>query len=125
MIGIVKIENLKKLIIEIRDEKVLLDADVAGIYGVETKRINEAVKNNPDKFPDGYIIQVTKDEFENLRSKTSASSWGGRRYSPKAFTERGLYMLATILKGDLAVQTTLAMIDMFYRSTEVLYFPSE
>jgi len=115
MSGIVKFETLKKLIIEIRDERVLLDADVAGIYGVETKRINEAVKNNPDKFPDGYIIKVTKDEFENLRSKISTSSWGGRRYSPKAFTERGLYMLATILKGELAVQTTLAIIDTFYK----------
>jgi len=115
MSGIVKIETLKKLIIEIRGENVLLDADVAGIYGVETKRINEAVKNNPDKFPDGYIVQVTKDEFENLRSKISTSSWGGRRHSPKAFTERGLYMLATILKGELAVQTTLAIIDTFYK----------
>jgi len=108
MSGIVKIENLQELLIEIRGEQVLLDADVAGVYGVETKRINEAVKNNPDKFPEGYVIQITKDDFENLRSKFSTSSWGGRRYSPKAFTERGLYMLATILKGDLAIQTTLA-----------------
>jgi len=113
--NIVRIEDINELIVKIRDEQVLLDADVAGIYGVETKRINEAVKNNPDKFPDGYTIQITKDEFENLRSKFSTSSWGGRRYSPKAFTERGLYMLATILKGELAVQTTLAIIDTFYK----------
>jgi len=115
MSGIVKIEELQDLIIEIRGEEVLLDADVAKVYGVETKRINEAVKNNPEKFPEGYILQVTKDEFENLRSKISTSSWGGRRYSPKAFTERGLYMLATILKGDVATQTTLAIVDTFYK----------
>jgi len=104
MSGIVKIEELQDLIIEIRGEEVLLDADVAKVYGVETKRINEAVKNNPEKFPEGYILQVTKDEFENLRSKISTSSWGGRRYSPKAFTERGLYMLATILDANTKVR---------------------
>jgi len=113
--NIVKFECIEDKLLIIQGEKVLLDNDVAEIYGVETKRVNEAVKNNPDKFPDGYIIKVTKDEFENLRSKFSTSSWGGRRYSPKAFTERGLYMLATILKGELAVQTTLAIVDTFYK----------
>jgi len=113
--NIVKLEQIEDKLLTIQGEAVLLDSDVAAIYSVETKRINEAVKNNPDKFPEGYIIQVTKDEFENLRSKISTSSWGGRRYSPKAFTERGLYMLATILKGELAVQTTLAIVDTFYK----------
>jgi len=73
------------------------------------------VKNNPGRFPDGYIIQMTKEEFANLRSKFSTSSWGGKRYPLKAFTERGLYMLATILKGELAVHTTLAIVDTFYK----------
>jgi hypothetical protein len=91
----------------------LLDSDVAGIYGVETKRINEAVKNNPDRFPDGYLLEMTEEESENLKSKLSTSSWGGKRYTPKVFTERGLYMLATILKSEQAVQTTLAIIETF------------
>ena len=91
----------------------MLDSDVAEIYGVETKRINEAVKNNPDRFPDGYLLEMTEEESENLKSKFSTSSWGGKRYTPKVFTERGLYMLATIQKSEQAVQTTLAIIETF------------
>ena len=91
----------------------MLDSDVAEIYGVKTKRINEAVKNNPDRFPDGYLLEMTEEESENLKSKFSTSSWGGKRYTPKVFTERGLYMLATILKNEQAVQTTLAIIETF------------
>ena len=71
--GIVKIEDLKELIIEIRGQSVLLDSDVAELYGVETKRINEAVKNNPDKFPDGYIMELGKNEWDSLKSKFSTS----------------------------------------------------
>ena len=110
---IVKLEKIEDKIIIIRNEQVLLDSDVAEIYGVETKRINEAVKNNPDRFPDGYLLEMTEEESENLKSKFSISSWGGKRYTPKVFTERGLYMLATILKSEQAVQTTLAIIETF------------
>ena len=110
---IVKLEKIEDKIIIIRNEQVLLDSDVAEIYGVETKRINEAVKNNPDRFPDGYLLEMTEEESENLKSKFSTSSWGGKRYTPKVFTERGLYMLATILKSEQAVQTTLAIIETF------------
>ena len=67
--GIVRFDKIKDKIIELRGEKVIIDSEVAGLYGVETKRINEAVKNNTDRFPDGYIIEITKDEFDNLRSK--------------------------------------------------------
>lgn len=70
----------------------MLDSDLAQLYGVETKRINEAVKNNPDKFPDDFYFEMTDDELENLRSKISTSSWGGNRYSPKLFTEQGIYI---------------------------------
>src|SRR3972149_1193608 len=112
--GIVRFDKIKDKIIELRGEKVIIDSEVAGLYGVETKRINEAVKNNTDRFPDGYIIEITKDEFDNLRSKISTSSWGGRRHLPKAFTEKGLYMLATILTSKQAIQTTIAIIETFY-----------
>ena len=110
---IVKLGKIEDKIIIIRNEQVLLDSDVAEIYGVKTKRINEAVKNNPDRFPDGYLLEMTEEESENLKSKFSTSSWGGKRYTPKVFTERGLYMLATILKSEQAVQTTLAIIETF------------
>jgi len=74
--------------------------DFSEIYGVEVKRINEAVKNNFDKFPDSYIIDLSKEEWDNLKSKFPTSSWGGKRKLPKAFTEKGLYMIATIQKAN-------------------------
>ena len=119
MRDVVRIEDVQDLIVEIRGEKILLDADVAKIYGVETKRINEAVKNNPEKFPEGYILDLADESWEFLRSKFStlngAARGEHRKYKPKAFTERGLYMLATILKGDVATETTLAIVDTFYK----------
>jgi len=73
-----------------------LDSDVAALYDVETKRINEAVSNNPNKFPEGYIIDLYSEEWKILKSKISTSSWGGKNKLPKAFTRKGCYMLATI-----------------------------
>ena len=113
MNAIAKFENLKDLIVELRGQSVLLDADVAEIYGVETKRINEAVKNNPEKFPAGYIIELNKIEWDGLKSKFSTSIKGGKVKLPSAFPEKGLYMLATILKSPQAVQATLAIIETF------------
>ena len=119
MNDIVKIENLKNLIIEIRGQSVLLDSDVANIYGVETKRINEAVKNNPDKFPDGYITELDKTEWDALKSKFSTSMKGGKVKLPSAFTEKGLYMLATILKSPVATQATISIIETFTKIREL------
>ena len=81
---IVKLEKIEDKIIIIRNEQVLLDSDVAEIYGVETKRINEAVKNNPDRFPDGYLLEMTEEESENLKSKFSTSSWGVNKVFSKS-----------------------------------------
>jgi len=78
------------------DKQVLIDRDVAELYGVETREINQAVKNNPDKFSEGYIIAPSPEEWDNLKSIDLISSWGGSRKIPSAFTEKGLYMLATI-----------------------------
>ena len=89
---IVKFENLQDRIIEIRDQKVLLDVDVAEIYGVETKRINEAVKNNPNKFPTGYVIELDKTEWDGLKSKFSTSIKGGKVKLPSTFPEKGLLL---------------------------------
>ena len=111
--------NLKELIIEIRGQKVLLDADVAAIYGVETKRINEAVKINPDKFPDGYIMELDKNEWDSMKSKFSTSIKGGKVKLPSAFTEKGLYMLATILKSPQATQATISIVETFSKIREL------
>lgn len=119
MEDIIKFDNIESKILELRDQKVLLDIDVAEAYHVETKRINEAVKNNPDKFPDGYILELTKDEWDGLKTKFSTSIKGGKVKLPNAFTERGLYMLATILKSPHATQTTLAIVETFTRFREL------
>src|SRR3989304_1416184 len=119
MSDIIKMENIQELIFEIRGVKVILDCDVAELYGVETKRINEAVKNNPDKFPDGYIIELTKNEWDSLKSKFSTSTKGGKVKLPSAFTEKGLYMLATILKSSTATRTTIAIIEAFSKIREL------
>ncbi len=113
MSKIVKIEDIENKIIEIRGEKVIIDSDVAKLYGVETKRINEAVKNNPEKFPDNYIFRLSKEEWNSLKPKFSSSIKGGKTKLPVAFTEKGLYMLATILKSPRATQTTIAIIETF------------
>jgi hypothetical protein len=112
-------ETIQSFILEIRGERVLLDSDVARMYGVDTKRINEAVKNNPEKFPDGYIVQLTKPEWDGLKSKFSTSNRGGKVKLPAAFPERGLYMLATILKSAQATQATFAKIETFAKIREL------
>jgi len=84
MNDIIQSSQVENLVISIRNERVLLDSDVAMFYGVETKRINEAVGNNPDKFPEGYILRLNLEEWQNLKSKISSSSWGGKNKPPKA-----------------------------------------
>jgi hypothetical protein len=109
-------ETIENRIIAIRGEKVLIDGDVAEIYGVETKRVNEAVKNNLDKFPEDYLFELSQEEKDELvenfdrfnRLKHSTAN-------PKVFTEKGLYMLATILKSKQATETTFAIIETFAR----------
>ncbi len=108
-------ENIEKLIIELKDQKVIVDKDVAEIYGVETKRINDAVKNNIGKFPNDYYFKVTTDELNILRSKFSTTTFAKTRIAPSVFTEKGLYMLATMLKSKQATEATFAIIETFYK----------
>ena len=120
MTKIIGFENIEDLIIEVKGQKVLLDRDVASLYGVETKRINEAVKNNLDRFPEGYIIEVDKKTKKQLvenfdRFKTLKHS----SVNPKAFTEKGLYMLATILTSKEAVKVTILIIETFTKIREL------
>ena len=120
---IISYSEVEGKILDIRGEKAILDRDVAELYGVETKRVNEAVSNNPEKFPDGYVIDLTADEWQSLRSNISTLNGNGRgqhsKYLPSAFTEKGLYMLATILKSQTAIQTTIAIVETFAKLREL------
>lgn len=108
------IQNIEDLLIPIKNQQMLIDSDVAQLYGVATKRINEAVKNNPDKSPEGYLTELNDEEkkqlvenFDHLQSLKYAKT------NPKAFSEKGVYMLATILKSKQATQTTFLIIETF------------
>lgn len=106
--------DVRECIVVIRDMPVIADADVANLYGVETKRVNEAVRNNPDKFPEDYMFVLSSDELAVLRSNFSSTKLSSKsRTLPKVFTEKGLYMLATILKSKSALNVTFAIIETF------------
>ena len=110
----IDINVVKSRMLQVRGQQVLLDRDVAALYGVETRIINQAVKNNPEKFPAGYVVELTQDEVTDLRSKFLTANVSSKsRVLPKVFTERGLYMFATILKGEQAVRTTLSIIETY------------
>ncbi|NOQ29815.1 MAG: ORF6N domain-containing protein [Helicobacteraceae bacterium] len=111
---IVKFETLESKLIEYKNNVVLVDSDVAQLYGVDTRDINKAVKNNPDKFPDGYIIELTKEEKKELVEKFHRfDKLKHSTVSPKVFTEKGLYMLATIIKSKIATDTTIQIVETF------------
>lgn len=120
MTNVIEVENR---IVTIRNQQVILDSDVAELYGVQTKEINQAVRNNPEKFPEGYIFELTKEERLSLRSKILTLKNPGRgqhsKYPPNAFTEKGLYMLATILKSPQAVETTIAIVEAYAKLKEL------
>ena len=112
--------DVESKIITLRNQQVILDCDVADLYGVETKEINQAVKNNPDKFPEGYIFQLDNQEkAEVVKIFDHLTTLRFSPQLPKAFTEKGLYMLATILKSPRAVQTTIAIVEAYAKLKEV------
>ena len=117
--NMIKIEEIKELIVELNGQKMIVDKDIAELYGVETRDINKAVKNNPEKFPNGYMYEVSDQEFEYLRGKFSTAKFAKTRTNPKVFTEKGLYMLATILKSTKATQATLMIIETFSKIREL------
>ena len=128
MSELIKHQDIRDRIIEVRGDRVLLDRDVAELYGVEVRRVNEAVGRNPDKFPEGYVINLESDDWDSLRSQFATLETNGKgqhiKYKPNAFTEKGLYMLATILKSPVATQTTIAIVETFAKLrelTEVIY----
>jgi len=115
--------DVENRVLLIRGQQVLLDRDVAELYAVETRRVNEAVRRNVDKFPKGYIINLASEEWDSLRSQIATLETNGKgqytKYKPSAFTEKGLYMLATILKSPNATQTTIAIVETFTKIREL------
>ena len=119
MSNVVRFNQVEEKIITIRNQNVILDSNVAILYGVETKRINEAVKNNPDKFPDGYVFSVQNAERQELVENFDRFNNLKHSISTKAFTKKGCYMLATILKSPQATQATIDIIEAFEKVQEM------
>ena len=111
--------SIENMIYEIRGRQVMLDCDLAKLYNVETKRINEAVKNNPDKFPERFYFRINENEFFSLKSKISTSK-GGSRKGHNVFTEQGIAMLSTILKSKVAVETSIRIMDAFVKMRKII-----
>jgi len=117
---IISSERIVNKIYIIRNKKVMLDKDLAVLYGVQTKVFNQAVKRNTKRFPEDFMFQLTKEEFKNLRSQIVTSSWGGTRYEPLVFTEQGVAMLASILSSNRAISVNIQIIRTFVKIRELL-----
>lgn len=109
----------------VRGEKVILDEDLAEMYGVETRRLNEQVKRNIKRFPKDFMFVLTPKEFESLMSQNATSSWGGRRKLPNAFTEQGVAMLSSVLNSDTAIEVNIRIIRVFTRLREYAFTHKE
>lgn len=119
--SMIPIERIARAIYLIRGEKVMLDQDIAAIYSVPTKVLNQAVTRHHERFREDFMFQLSKEEFDHLRSQTVTSSqWGGRRYPPRVFTEQGVAMLSSVLQSQQAIQINIAIIRTFVRMREVL-----
>ncbi|HUO06966.1 MAG TPA: ORF6N domain-containing protein [Phycisphaerae bacterium] len=120
-VDIIPLERVQRHILIIRSQRVILDSDLAFLYGVSTKRLNEQVSRNADRFPDDFMFRLTKNETESLRSQFATSNTrGGRRYTPFVFTEHGAIMAATILSSPQAVKASLFVVRAFVKLRELL-----
>lgn len=115
---IVAEQKILHRIFVIRGQKVMIDDDLAEMYSVETKRLNEQVKRNIKRFPKDFMFTLTQKEFENLKSQNATSSWGGRRKLPNAFTEQGIAMLSSVLNSDTAIEVNIRIIRVFTKMRE-------
>ena len=114
------VEVVVSRILLLRNQKTLLDADLAELYGVPTKVLLQAVKRNLERFPDDFMFQLTDQEFSHLRSQIVTSSWGGRRYAPYAFTEQGVAMLSSVLNSSRAISVNIEIMRAFVKLREML-----
>jgi len=114
------VEQIESRIFVIRGQKVMLDADLAELYGVETRRLNEQVSRNSERFPEDFMFQLTDEEFANLKSQFATSSWGGRRKLPYVFTEHGAIMAASVLNSPRAIEISVHVVRAFVRLRELV-----
>ena len=120
MADIIPVEKITNKIYVIRGFKVMLDRDLAELYGVETKRLKEQVRRNISRFPEDFMFVITNQEFRNLRSQIATSSWGGTRYIPMAFTEQGVAMLSSVLNSKRAIDVNIAIMRTFVKMRQIL-----
>jgi hypothetical protein len=122
MSALVPRERIEQTILLIRGHNVMLDSDLAQLYGVTVGRLNEAVKRNEDRFPGDFMFQLTKAELEHLKSQIaiSSSKWGGRRHAPYVFTEQGVAMLSSVLRSKRAIEVNIAVMRTFVRLREMI-----
>jgi len=119
--SLIPVDRIEKAILLIRGQKVMLDADLAELYGVETKVLVQAVKRNLERFPEDFMFQLSQEEFGILRSQiVTSSDWGGRRYSPYAFSEQGVAMLSSVLRSRRAIQVNIEIMRAFIRLRQIL-----
>ena len=118
---IIPIEQISGKILLIHGQKVILDRDLAELYGVETKVLKQAVKRNIERFPEDFMFVLAIEEFTNLRTQIVTSKWGGIRYSPMAFTKQGVAMLSSILRSKRAIEINILIMRVFIRMRELLY----
>lgn len=118
--ALIPVEHIAQSILILRGQRMLLDADLAALYNVETRRLNEQVRRNRDRFPADFIFELTDEEFANLKSQFATSSWGGRRKRPIAFTEHGAIMAATVLNSPRAVEMTIYVVRAFVQLRDLL-----
>jgi hypothetical protein len=118
--ALIPVEHISRSILVLRRQRVLLDRDLAEIYGVSTGRLNEAVKRNAARFPEDFMFQLTEPELQNLRSQIAISSWGGRRYLPFVFTEYGAIQAANVLRSTRAIEMSLYVVRAFVQLREML-----
>ena len=122
MSALIPRERIEQIILLIRGHNVMLDSDLAQLYGVTVGRLNEGVKRNENRFPSDFMFQLTKAEFENLKSQIaiSSSKWGGRRHAPYVFTEQGVAMLSSVLRSKRAIEVNIAIMRTFVRLREMI-----
>jgi len=113
-------ESILQKIFIIRGKKVMIDRDLAKLYGVQTKVLLQGIKRNRERFPSDFMFQLTKEEFIGLRSQIVTSSWGGRRYLPYVFTEQGVAMLSSVLKSEKAIRVNIAIMRTFAKLREIV-----
>jgi phage regulator Rha-like protein len=122
--NIVPVERIERMILLMRGQKVVVDSDLATLYGVPAKALIQAVRRNPKRFPSDFMFQLTEEEFGILRShfvtSSSRGGWGGRRYPPYAFTEQGVAMLSTVLNSERAIEVNIAIMRAFVKLREIL-----